>query len=168
MCAHYISSTTLMVISTFVFSLPLFSGVNSFARKSPLQIRDGRFKIVLSKDGKRGFPNELPISIDNFNGNSQGYVMLRLYGVDPLAKNSNPKLAQWGYKDPPTISLRTAGSLTPATFDQDWKKLKQCPSSNAEIIAQAVNTAVQVSVPLLLLPPFLSPFYDECLRNQVN
>ena len=70
--------------------------------------------------------------------------MFRLYGVDPLAKQTNAKLAKWGFKNPPTISLRTAGSLTPATFDQGWKKLKQCPDSNAEIIAQMVNVAVEV------------------------
>jgi len=137
-------------------------GVNSFARKSPLQIRDGRFKIVLSKDGKRGFPNELPVSIGNFSATSQGYVMFRLYGIDPLAKTTNANLAKWGYKNPPTISLRTAGSLTPATFDQGWKKLSLCPDSNAEIVAKAVNVAVDVSVCLSFppsLPPSFPPFH---------
>ncbi len=119
-------------------------GINSFAKKTPLQIRDGKYKIVLSKDGKRGFPNELPMSVGNFSSNSLGFVIFRLYGVDPETKNKDAKLTKWGGKQPPTISLRTAGSLTPATFDQGWKTLEFCKDSNTEIANKAVNTAVNV------------------------
>lgn len=47
-----------------------YEGVNPFAKKTNLQIRDGRFKIFLSKDGKRGFPNELPMVMGNFSDTS--------------------------------------------------------------------------------------------------
>jgi hypothetical protein len=138
-------------------------GVNSFARKSPLQIRDGRFKIVLSKDGNRGFPNELPINVGNFSSTTTGYVMMRMYGVDPLAKTNTNKLAKWGYKDPPTISLRTAGSLTPTTWDQGWKKMPLCPDTNAEIITKAVTTAVNVSKKWLLKRCCCAGCFCRCL-----
>jgi hypothetical protein len=39
-----------------------------------------------------------------------------MYGVDPLADTKNPALKEWGYKAPPTISLKSSGCeqmLTP-------------------------------------------------------
>lgn len=40
---------------------------------------------------------------------SFGAIIFRLYGVDPLADAKNPELREWGYKNPPTISLRSSG-----------------------------------------------------------
>lgn len=69
----------------------------------------GKYKIFVTKDGSRGLPNELPMSHSNFSDSSFGAIIFRLYGVDPLADTKKPALKTWGYKDPPTISLRSSG-----------------------------------------------------------
>lgn len=120
----------------------------------------GRYKIFLTKDGKRGLPNEVAMANGNYSSvrevypsnqtrspttttqspptdqrrvrctvlhtckligrlciahthrqTTLGAVIFRLYSTDPLADTKNPALKVWGYKEPPTISLKSSGCV---------------------------------------------------------
>lgn len=70
---------------------------------------DVKYRIYLTKDGKRGFPNELAMAKSNFALGSLVIVVLRLYGVDSQAKFTHPELAPWGYVPPVQVSTKIMG-----------------------------------------------------------
>lgn len=47
---------------------------------------------------------------------SLSVIIFRMYGVDPLADTKDPTLKEWGYKAPPTISLKSSGCVQLLTY----------------------------------------------------
>lgn len=74
-----------------------------------IHTRTALYRLYLTKDGSRGFPNELAAANRNFALRGQVVVLLRLYGIDPRADVSQPELEPWGYVPPTRVSARVLG-----------------------------------------------------------
>ncbi len=94
--------------------VPLANKRNPFATPPPTGragggLEQAHYRIYLTKDGKRGFPNELAVAKSNFALGGLTIVVLRLYGVDPRADWSNRELAPWGFVPPVRVSAKIMG-----------------------------------------------------------
>ncbi len=94
---------------------PVMRERKSFAKgpqddmKDAHRTKDVKYRIYLTKDGKRGFPNELAMAKSNFALGSLVVVVLRLYGVDSQANMTHPELAPWGFVPPVQVSTKIMG-----------------------------------------------------------
>jgi len=94
---------------------PVTGERNSFAKGPQDDMNDAhgtkdiKYRIYLTKDGKRGFPNELGVAKFNFALGSLVVVVLRLYGVDPRANVTHPELVPWGFVPPVQVSTKIMG-----------------------------------------------------------
>jgi hypothetical protein len=90
---------------------PLGNDGNPFAEVPTKEGKEGvYYRLFLTKDGKRGFPNEMAVAKSNFAVNGLALVVLRLYGVDPGAADFS--LRKWeanGFVPPLRVSTKVMG-----------------------------------------------------------
>ena len=92
---------------------PIHNGTETqtLTTSSFAQPRTAFYRLYLTKDGRRGFPNELAATNRNFALRGSVVVLLRLYGIDPRADVSRPELEPWGYVPPARVSARVLGCV---------------------------------------------------------
>eukprot|EP00624_Nannochloropsis_granulata_P006495 evm.model.NODE_48631_length_10584_cov_25.842876.2 len=124
---------------------PVMRERKSFAKgpqddmKDAHRTKDVKYRIYLTKDGKRGFPNELAMAKSNFALGSLVVVVLRLYGVDSQANMTHPELAPWGFVPPVQVSTKIMGTFMPTAADIVWETYPQCPINNTLIVRDALT-----------------------------
>jgi hypothetical protein len=121
-----------------------YNGTNPFAQAVRDPTQNGRYRLFVSKDGKRGFPNEFPAAGVDFADSAVAFVILRYYGVDPSADLTLTDLDLWGYTPPPTIAKATSGAISPTATNLGWRAYDLCPYNNTIFAQQAVTTIVEV------------------------